>query len=359
MAYNWSRVPGVWNVAISNVGTLTTFDLDSAFVHGTSGDAWLCRFISPVSQTDAALNLYVWVNAVTGSPTDVRLGVYRGAQAGQDPQRPETAGGSSPLAESAATDLSAMAGHWATFTIASVSLTRGFTYFLILDNRTTTPASHFPAIAVRGKWNGASGAEGCGFEMVGSSTNGITTDPTLLVYPGPAVIAFGDGTLLGNPYVGDVTHASNANDRGIRYRFAEDVLVSGFALNGVSAAAATAELNATVGGANVATQALDLSAANGVAMASRWTPTTLTAGISYDAVMTFSGNTSSGGIINMGEAAPPTDVQACRPQGALGYVDGATPGSYTFDPLSLMLGVLVVDDVPVSPDYPEAQMVGV
>lgn len=50
-------------------GTAASVTLDSASVFYTSGDCWFLKFISPVTQSNANLDLYLYCTAVTGSPT--------------------------------------------------------------------------------------------------------------------------------------------------------------------------------------------------------------------------------------------------------------------------------------------------
>lgn len=346
MPYEYSSFIGSFTFnGLFDTGTTTGLALDSAFTYESSGDAVFLRFISPVSQTSGDLTVHAWVISVTGSPTDVRAAVYNGAGAADDPDRPQAGG--SALATSGATDLSGEAGSWATFTITGLSLTAGATYYILFDNRTATPASNYPVIAYMGTLAIVGGGtyRYANCFRGGYTINGFTADPGgVSTGMGVGVIKFNDGTLLGQPYSGTgSTHANNTNDRGIRIQFTEDIIVSGVMFGWTSAAISGIKINKT-DGTNIVTQAAD-NYQKSRAQSVRFSPVTLLGGVNYDIVITYSANSTTGPIITMGEASPPTDVQNCRLP-SLAYVDGSTPGSYDVDNLSLLPVGLIIDSNP-------------
>ncbi len=182
-----------------------------------------------------------------------------------------------------------------------------------------------------------------GWPTDGWTGDGTSTNTTGV---GSAVIKFADGMIIGWPYVSSAAHASNANDRGVRIQFSEDMTTHGMMFQGFSSAISGFEINAASGGANQKTVAADYTVKNRIAGV-LFDPVTLTGGTSYDFVRTFSTSTSTGTLYTMGEAegSLPADVLACRFQGCASLT-GATPGSYTADTSQLPRFSILLDDNP-------------
>ena len=341
----YSALPGMMGIGSVDTGAKTSLSLDSAFVFETSGDVVFTRFSSPVAQTNGALTVYAFVEAVTGSPTAVRCAVYNGAQDPSDDQDRPEAGGSA-LATSGDVDASSAAGTWITFSLSSLTLVESQTYYVIIFNATGTPGSNYPDIAHRGYVDAANPSQrgGQGF-IAAFTTNGFSADPTSAqpARLAPICIKFNDGTLMGNPYVDNVAHASNQNDRGSRFTFTEDVTVGYVIWNTVDTNIANFEINKASGGDNIVTVTLDRYLRVDTNHA-RFSPVTLTGGVAYDFVLTAGANDTFGTIAFMGEASPPADVIACRIGG--GHVDGTTPGSYALDTTKFFLVTVLIDDNP-------------
>lgn len=340
MAYEWSRfLGGGFRVGTRDTTTKQTISIDSAFVFETSGDAWFVRFVSPVSQTTASLTLYVFCDSETGSPTDVRVAAYNGPAVADDADNPESGG--SELGVSGAVDFNGTGGTWVAMTIASVTLVEEQSYYLVVDNRTGTPASNYPTLVTRGFLRLLP------YSYFGG---GFTTDGFLGAAPSivnglSAVIAFGDGSLLGNPYPTSNSEGSSSDDIGNRFLFDEDVIVSGEVLGTAADQWRIFEINAASGGANQITATRDRNARM-KASGTRFAPTTLTGGTSYDCVIVknTAHNTT---VAYMGEISGnlPADVLACRMNGA-GLVSGTTPGSYTLDNTKFLPMELYLDTNP-------------
>ncbi len=349
MAYNWSRVISSLGFAdLRSTGT-ADFALDSAFVYETSDDVWFVRFVSPVTQTNAALTLNVYCVSVVGSPTDVRMSVYNGPGLADDKDRPEAGGAA--LATSGAVDFSATGGTWVTLSVASVSLVVNQTYYVLLDNRTASPASHYPTVRYKGvsafQADSSVGGSLLNCFRTGTSTDGFATDPSLLApYSPSAVVTFGDGSLVGNPYVVNESHAANTNYRGCRFLFTEDVVLSGAVMSGASGGTWAFHIHETDGTSILTTANLGQYNRQ-FGLLSRFVPQTLTGGTSYDLTFKVTTNSSLGALRYMGEASGslPADVLACRP-GSISYVDGATPGSFAVDTARMMAMGLIFDDNP-------------
>jgi len=335
MAYEYSNALSMF-VGASGIASAATFALDSAFTYETGGDALVAAFIAPVGQTNAALKIYAYLTAITGSPSDVRAAIWASATSG-DPDRPQA--GASALATSAVVDLTGASAGWVTFTIASVSLTQGVSYLIIIDNRTGTPASNYPTFGTR---YGIGFAGVSSVHSLGHTADGITTDPTQYADSAALVLAFSDGTVLGNPYPTYANHASNADTRGNRVSFSEDLVISGAWWYGGSAFT-NFKIYAT-DGTELLSQAIGFREANRIGGV-RFAPYTLTGGTEYDCMLTVSGATTNGYIGNTGAGTVPADVTACIPSWIKGHVSG-TPGSLTPDTAKFMMMGFFIDNNP-------------
>lgn len=349
MAFEQSTFPGALLFQISDSGVATSSpDLNSAFVFKTSGAVWLARFVSPVGQSSATLTLYAYVTSVTGSPT-FELQVRDEATGSEDAQRPSAAGSNLATSPSSLSLTSADNNTWVVFT-CTVSLTAGQTYFFIVENTHGTPGSNHAKIQYRGSIDTFGvPLNTIGLMQTGYSADGFATDPTYSnASMGCFVVKFADGSLIGNPYVSTTAHASNANNRGVRVKFSEDVVVSGLVGEFPSSGSATGSRIDTAAGSNIVTHTFGrFEKANYLGRISRFAPVTLAGGVSHDIVITYSSVNGAGPFYTMGEAegSVPADVLACRPQG-LASVDGATPGSYTVDNSQIMRFGLIIDDNP-------------
>jgi hypothetical protein len=304
-------------------------------VHYTSGDVLGCRFVAPVSQSSAALTVYAYCTAVTGSPTDVRCVLRNGATGAEDADRPEQT--DTALATSSAVDCSSAAASWVTFSLTA-SLTAGQTYWLLLDNRTGTPASHYPTFQTRSLL----GHSVLGHARIccgGYSTAGMSSDPTLENFPPAMVVKFSDGSLMGGPYVVVTTHSNNANSRGIAFTPTEDIVVSGLVFYAAGSQISGGKLRVN-GGSDVVTATGDRGAlVSGSYSVVRFAPTTLSGGTRYDALLTFGSTSTVLSKHGMG-TSPPTDVQNCRFAGG-GYVDDTAT-----DDQAAAAVMLIIDDNP-------------
>jgi hypothetical protein len=307
---------GAQVVTVSSTGTA----LDSAFVNGTAdgvGDAIGVRFTAPATQT-GAFKLYAFMNAaVTGAPTKIRCAVFRGPTGSEDAQRPGDT--PTPIAETGDVDVSAQSANtWTEFSISSLSLTAGQTYWAVIHNATTTPSSNYATYLARG-FNNISP-----IRITGSvTTDGWKAgDGTSTTNEPIVVLKFADGTILGNPFALSSAHANNTNLRGNRYNFPYDVKVSGVFIGAVVPFLTTLKIyqNTT----EVVSVSLDRNiVTNGGVVF--FAEVTFTKNTDYDVVLVVSGNSTLLPRIDAG-ASPPADVAACLPTTCI-YVDGSAAGS--------------------------------
>lgn len=345
MSYEHSRSFSTWlNVGVDVGSASSTPNIDTAFVAGTSGDAFFVRLFMPEALSAGTVTLYAYVPTVTGTP-DFQLAIY--ATSGADLDRIDAASNlaSSPSTLSLST---ADNGTWVALT-CTATLSANVNYFLVVENKSGVPGSNYAVFQYRSAldgWGPILASQVAAF-VTGYTLDGFSTDPTVNSTLGLAVVKLGSGIPIGLSYVASEAHASNANDRGTRVKFTEDVVVSG--VGPVPAANSGAqdglEIN-TAAGANVVS--VTTNAVNESRQIVRFAPTTLSGGTSYDIVSTFASASTIGAIYNMGEieANVPADVLACKPAWIEGYVDGATPGSYTLDTSKICALGLLVDDFP-------------
>ncbi|MDH5244847.1 MAG: hypothetical protein OEW98_00235 [Betaproteobacteria bacterium] len=346
MAFNYSRGMLGLVVGSQDGGSVTSSpNIDSAFTFESSGDVYAIKFVSPVAQTSETLTVYAFVTAVTGTPS-FSLEVRKGYQGTGDSDRPETGGAN--LASGASTVSSPSATTWVTFT-CTVTLTLGDVFWILIKNTHATPASNHATFCTRGSLDSTTQMlfVNAYIFQAGYSLDGFTTDPTMNNNAmAPVVLKFGDGSLMGCPWVGSTNHASNANNRGVRVQFSEDVVVSGLLTNIVNAAYSTG-LAIYQNGSTVLTEGGDYAIIANNNPQFRFAPTTLSGGVAYDVVLTFSNNATQGVFYHMGQAegSVPADVKACLPSYLIGSVDSAT-SSFTPDTSQTMFVALLVDDNP-------------
>lgn len=351
MPDTYSRVVTHTGFGVSDTGTVTSLQVDTTYTAGSAGEAVGVQFVAPVSQTSATLAFYIYCTATTGSPTfkmEVRT------QSGSNANQPNTSPGGL-LATS--DDVTPVAGRWVKFTV-TVSLTRGETYWVIIYNSHATPASNHATLTHRGSLDyvGQNAGSGTGsastFCRSYSTTNGFSTNPSFNTGTS-GVLVFnetGTKTLLGNPYVATVSHASNTNHRGSRFRVPAKITISGIQV--LLAANTNIASYRIYNGSTAVVNETATFYGKSLLAGARFAEVDLQPGVDYDVVATFSANTTTGTIYDMGDNAAgganlPADVLACRPPG-LAYVDGTTPGSYTARTDQVMLFWLLIDDAPAA-----------
>lgn len=347
MAFSFAGGTGLLHSGTWDTGTYTELAIDSAFILGTSGDAMVMGFIAPEDQTTAALTIYPYIGAVTGSPTDFRADIYAEPATPTDVDRPE----GSALATSSATDLSALADSWATFSIASVSLTKDAWYWLVIRNATGTPGSNYAALLSRpfADRDFLAGNRGI---MVrnGTTINGVTSDPLNATYIAACIIKMDSGTLFGNPYAKSRTFSSGTNHRGMRVIFPEDIVLAGVAFRDM-ASNSLRDLKIYLTGTSTQVGSTVSHVNNSYLQRIgiwRIDNQTLTGGQGYDIVVVPAASTSSGTAApSMSEASPPADVLAMQPDvGGTKWasVSGAAAGSYTYDERDMLPHALYFDE---------------
>jgi len=351
MAYTYSRMP--WGLIAGwptlDPGVQTGRVIDTTYTYEVNGESWFVRLAAPVGQTSGSLTIHIYVIAETGTADSWAAEVRNSAMTGgDDTDRPEASG--STLATLSGVDLSGSAGTWVSLTFTGLTLVAGNSYFIIVHNTHATKASNSLELQYRGGMDAILIPESAQMFRSGYNTVGWLGDPAVSVGSACCVVKFDDGTLIGNPFVDNSLHASNANDRGSRFVFTEDLLCSGLIHDVQNTLVSGVEINEAVGGANIATRVCNTNDAfenRGVRFAP---PVTLRRGVAYDAVLTYSAASATHTVYDMGEAegSVPADVLACVNfgNGTRGHVTGTTPGSYTLDKSKLSAIALILDSNP-------------
>lgn len=349
MSHAWSRFTGGLLLGPLNVPSPTTSpNIDSAFNFESSGDAFGCKFVCPVTHS-GTLTVYVYVVSVTNTP-EYQLHVRNGAVSPGDIDRPESGGSEISSSPSTAVLSTSDAGTWIAVT-CDVNLTQGATYWALITRSAAGSPSGWATFRATGSvaFAGSSSSEREAHVTV-YTTNGFTTDPTTATngFANSVILKFSDGTLIGNPYVTSSTPASAAEDRGFRLTPDADLLVSGICF-GTAALTSITDLAIyeSDGTEIVKVDITGLYSTINDHMTVRFAPVRLKAGTSYDVVRKSVTALTHPTLYEMGEveANVPADVLACRPPG-WAYVSGTTPGSYAVDASKLVRAILWVDLAP-------------
>ena len=335
----WGNLPFLFRVGVTDTGSATSFTLDSNFVCcvTNSGDGYVI-FFPGRAQTSGTFKIYAQCTSSTGTPDLSSAAIYATATGANDPDRADA--GSSALYTSSNTDASACGtSKWLTYSFTGVTFTPGAFYVGVVKNDEAVPTSDYFAIQTRGALDGSDLVLPATLRSA-TTTDGFTTDPTIVSAMAPVVLKYDDGSVLGNPFVATSTPASNTNFRGMRVNFSEDVSVLGFWYN-ISSTAINA-VKIYQGSTEVASVTTDPFAEQR-ASAVYFPPTTLTGGLDYDFVVEFATASTAGIVYTMG-TSPPADVAAINPNWS--YVNGATAGSFTETTDAIFFGAIMLADNP-------------
>lgn len=339
----WGRAQGSFMVGVQDDGSVTGITLDTAFVNGTSGDFMGFRFNAPVTQTNAAMTVYVYCNTTgAGTPDSATALFYASASGVMDDDRPTTGAASST---SAVVDMTGCltSARWQTFEFTDVTTVAGLAYFGGITNTHATPASNNFSIVYRGSLDSFLGS-GSNVRLwaAANTTDGFATDPANTNIPTSVVIKFADGTIIGNPFVATAAITSNTNYRGMRISLSEDVTTS--CMGGI---VLTTLLDSSYeiyqGSTQIVTVSPDKFTVNNSGFVC-FPTITLTGGLDYDLVYKPNSATGIDTQYTMGNGPYPADLASVLPN--ISYVNGATPGSFTETATTTVTRYLLLDDNP-------------
>ena len=277
--------------------------LDNAYTRGSAGKCVLVRFIAPVSAR--LTDVYLFSSSLTGSATaSCDLCNYTD---------PDTLGS---LVESTTWTCNG-ANKWNRATFASNTLTAGSLYVLVIGDPDGAGANFATVL-----YQGGIGETANQRAILQSytSTNGGSTWTTRNA--GPLVLKFADGSVYGVPFTTNTVDANNARERGVRIRLTERLLLAGLGFNSTSGAninGAKIYADATAPGG---TALVSFSAAAGVNSFGHLllsAPYQLEAKTWYRVVLTYSGNSTSPGYLQVQDSAAYADVLGATFLGGSAY----------------------------------------
>lgn len=189
-------------------GSATGFNLTTAFVKGTSGAAFLVRYVCRTADPIDAL--WVFVHAFTGTVTAMQCDIYN--------ENAWNLPGATLRDSSTAVSIPAGATQWMKFTFGTpYTPTVGEVLWFIVHNTTATPASNYPTIRTATTTSiGASSDLVFRIKPFTTSTGATTTGAT---YEAPCVVKQGSN-YFGQPltiYNGGNFLANDSNEKGMQF----------------------------------------------------------------------------------------------------------------------------------------------
>jgi len=339
----WGGGPGRFAVGFGDAGTATSTTINTNFVKDTSGQFIGVHFSSPVSQTSGSLTWYVYCTAQTGTTDLTAAKIYPGPTGTEDDDRPAV--GASELATSGTVDASGCGtAQWLTYSFTGVTLTQGNHYWLGVYNTEADPVNNTVSIMTRGLDDGFLTNATFTTWGVMTTSDGFATDSVnSATQLSPTVLKFNNGSVFGMPYVAaGAAHANNTNMRGMRVYFTEDVKVGCVDMQATDTSFNFNTFEIYDGANSIKSITWDrYSEANSGELC--FSSVTLTGGVDYDFVVTFSAADNAGTTHTMGNN-PPADVQVIGQNWT--YVDGATAGSLTEATTTAWFGTIILDDNP-------------
>lgn len=204
--------------------------LDSAFVKGTSGDAFMVRYVCRT--TDPIDALWVFIHAFTGTVTGVECDIYNENTAGVP--------GSTLRDSATAVAIPGADTQWMKLTFGTpYTPTVGEVLFFCVHNTTGTPASNFPTIRTV-TTHSLGTTSSTNYRMRGyTTTNGATT--STLVGEAPCMVQQGSN-YYGQPFTAHTASliAADTNEKGIQFTVPTGLI---WALYGYETVATSTNLN--------------------------------------------------------------------------------------------------------------------
>lgn len=332
-----------WEPAFPNriAANVTTYALNSAYTYNSAGDAVAMRFA--LNEAKTLTDVYCYLTALNGTPANVNDLNWEIRDNSADPNEP----GSTLVASGTYDPSGDSPPVWMTMaTGLSQALLAGKVYFLIVADADGNGTDY--ATILR---NGPFGAALRSMFFSPNTTDGFQTtndrDPSAMV------LAFSDGSVIGNPY-SRVTSNSYNVERGLKVQFDEDVELIG--LQWANATVAGNLLGIKIyedgnnpGGTTVYASTEDYEDANLHGTHYRFeSVVTLTGGTVYRVVFTSGGSDNDPRQPNFGAGAIPSDVALARYAGNSNWVftRDSGGGGWTDDDTSLMTMMLVLGNMP-------------
>jgi hypothetical protein len=327
---------GEFMIGNQDHGAATSFALDSNLIYGTSGDSYSIRHVMRESQTTGTIDVYVYCTAATGTPNESAMYIYHEASdTTEDPDRPDT-GGVAQYTSGNVDASGCTTAQWLKYSFTNVTSTTSQEMWFMLANTEAAPVTDNFSVQIRAALEGTIIQGGLGSHASYNNIDGWTADGTFRSMA-PAVVCYNSGNCFGNPYVVQGSHAADANVRGARVTFKEDIYVYGMiSITGDTNMGSIAIFN----GSTPVLSTTTLGPAQRQKLNGTLFPPTLISGsIAHDYLFIPSASDTFAIIYNMGNSPPAAVVSSSSP---LAYVDGVSAGDLTVSSVTTWgLGIFV------------------
>lgn len=291
MANNFRRNPRTLILGTENPPAITTQVCNTVYSFGSTGAVIGWRFCAPSTTTLAAC--LAFITATTGAGNTVTFEL-RNDSAGSTVPGTLVTNGTATVASGTT------ANKWVKATFATPpSVTAGTWYWIVVGNAAADAASNnFTVVRTSGVTETEVTSAAQGWFVVGSSTNGFSTNVGTSSAAPVGVISFSDGSYIGNPYTqGNVGYASSTLERGLKISGLTGPLsISGLmwvvVSPNVSGVKIYSDAATAPGGTTVLNESFSTSDKN-IGAHQFASPITLQASTVYRVVFTFSGNTTA------------------------------------------------------------------
>lgn len=267
-------------------------NLNNAYTRGSAGACVLARFIAPV--TARLTDVYIFSKTLTGA-----AGLVCDLCDYTDPDTLST------LIESVAWTCNGTA-KWNRAQFATNSLTAGSLYFLVIGDPDGA-APNFAQVQYQSS-SGETANQRAIFQSYTSSNGGSTL---VTRNAPPLVLKFADGTIMGVPFTTSGADTSNSLERGMLVRMAERFKLAGVGFNSATGSNISGAKIYASGTAPGGTALASFSGAAGINSFQHLlfsSPYQLEAKTWYRVVLTYSGNSTDPGYLQVQDPSTYADV---------------------------------------------------
>lgn len=283
-----NRAPYIGTMHLAS-GSTTNVALNGAYSHGASGPAVGVRFSAV--EAVAITEFYVFLGAFSGTLGNISMECILYNENPDYPARP----GTTVRATSSATTMPDAAVKWIKFAFGTpYTPANGEILWCVVRNTASNPTVDYPSLRNSVDGEGGDVPGGVGIVAPYTTANGFTSNGTLQGKL-PFVIVGDNGPILANVFTSRGTcFASNMRERGIRFTPQVDCVCFGVVVDTAFPAYDTFRILADAtapGGTALLSRVWNATnrTANAVGNLIFASPITLSRGITYKAVSTFSG----------------------------------------------------------------------
>lgn len=343
MALNLTYQGNPWMLGPVNPGSRTAYALDSAFTLGSAGKCMGVRFVAPATTTISYAMFFVTAAPASAHNLSVVACAY-----GVNGTRAGSALTNGTVSVSGGTT----AGVWLKATFSTPpNITEGEVYWIVIGD----PSGAASNYSVVSRASGSAITKQISF----TSSDGFATNGTSVSTPFSGVVAFGDGSFLGNSVSASaVNHTNNTLERGIKVLFDVDTYVYGVTNSAVILPPATGSIKIYVDGeapggtiysgfnAGVALPINDN--ASGISDI-LFSPCLLQGGVAYRVVYAYAANSTFPGYYAIEDYThDQAALVACSLPGITHTIDDGA-GGWTDDPSLIPRMSLMIASLPEEP----------